>query len=89
MAPFIPGITSHPAKIKRTIKAIADHWATYVGGFVMHLEGGTRDHFMRFLKREFPHLVERYGRLYAGKYASTKYAERVRTVMGAIRARYG
>ena len=89
MAPIVPGITSHPAKIERTIKAIADHGATYVGGFVMHLEGGTRDHFMRFLGQEFPHLVERYGRLYAGKYASTAYAERVRTVLGTIRARYG
>ena len=89
MAPIVPGITSQPAKLERTIKAIADHGATYVGGFVMHLEGGTRDHFMTFLSRKFPHLVERYGRLYAGKYPRTAYAERVRTVLGAIRARYG
>lgn len=89
MAPIVPGITSHPAKLERTIKAIADHGATYVGGFVMHLEGGTREHFMGFLEREFPHLVERYGRLYAGKYASPEYSQRVRTVLGTIRARYG
>jgi len=89
MAPIVPGITSHPAKIERTIKAITDHGANYVGGFVMHLDGGTRDHFMEFLGREFPHLVERYGRLYAGKYASITYTERVKTVFGALRSRYG
>ena len=89
MAPIVPGITSHPAKIERTIKAITDHGANYVGGFVMQLEGGTRDHFMEFLGREFPHLVERYGRLYAGKYASVTYTERVKTVFGALRSRYG
>jgi len=33
---------------------------------VMHLEAGTRDHFMAFLAREYPDLVDRYGHLYAG-----------------------
>jgi DNA repair photolyase len=89
MAPIVPGISSHPAKIEKTIRAIKDHGAAYVGGFVMHLEGGTRDHFMSFLAREFPHLVERYGRLYAGKYARSSYTERVRAVIGTLQARYG
>jgi len=89
MAPIVPGITSHPAKLERTIKAIVDHGATYVGGLVMHLEGGTRDHFLGFLQREFPNLVERYGHLYAGKCPSRSYTQRVRVILGTLRARYG
>gem|GEM_PF-6487365 len=49
MAPTVPGITSHPTKIERTIKAISDHGANYVSGSVVHLEGGARKHFMDFL----------------------------------------
>ncbi len=89
MAPIVPGISSHPAKIERTIRAIADHGARYVGGFVMHLEGGTRDHFMTFLRREYPHLVERYGRLYVGKHPTRGYRARVRTILDTLTARYG
>ena len=89
MAPIVPGITSHPIKIERTIQAISDHGANYVGGAVMHLEGGTRKHFMNFLKKEFPHLVEGYGRLYAGKYATGVYQQQVKNILKALRERSG
>ena len=41
------------------------------------------------LRREYPDLVERYGRLYAGKYPTKEYVNRLRTVIGALRDRYG
>src|SRR5215471_1269650 len=50
--------------IERTVKAIAEHGARFVGCNVMHLEEGTRSHFMKFLEREFPAMVPRYERLY-------------------------
>ena len=90
MAPIVPGISSQPAKLERTIKAVADHGAAFVGANILHLEGGTRDHFMKFLAAEYPHLVEGYDRLYAGKkYAPKRYAAEVRTVVGALQAKYG
>ena len=88
MAPIVPGLTSHPSKLERTVKAIADSGARSIGAMVMHLEAGTRDHFMGFLSREYPHLVERYGRLYAGKYASPDYVKRVQHTVGLLRARF-
>lgn len=88
MAPIVPGISSHPAKIERTIEAVVDSGATYVGSMLLHLEGGTRRHFLEFLGREYPQLVAGYGRLYAGKYASASYATRFRTVMGVLKAKY-
>ena len=54
MNPIVPGISSKPALIERTMKAIADHGARFVGCNVMFLEGGTRDHFMRWLDDGVP-----------------------------------
>lgn len=89
MAPIVPGLSSHPSKLERTVRAIADHGAGFVGAMLLHLEGGTRQHFLDFLSREYPHLVERYGRLYAGKYASAAYGRQFRAVMGTLKTRYG
>lgn len=88
MAPIVPGFSTQPAKIERTIKAIADSGARSVGAMVMHLQGGTRDHFMALLAREYPHLVDRYEHLYAGKYARKGYTKQVDEVVGMMRARY-
>ena len=70
MAPIVPGFTSSRSKIERTIKAIADHGARFVGCNVMHLQGGTRTHFMNFISREFPAMLPRFEKLYARKSAA-------------------
>src|SRR5438093_5232534 len=89
MNPIVPGITSKPALLERTVKAIADHGARFVGCNVMFLEGGTRDHFMKWLAQEFPQLVDGYTELYAGKYAPAAYRKEVGDVMGLLRHKYG
>ncbi len=89
MAPLVPGFSTAPAKIERTIKAIADHGARFVGANLLFLDSGTRDHFMRFLAQDFPSLMDRYDRLYASKYTPKDYSERVRTTVGILKARYG
>lgn len=89
MNPIVPGISSKPALIERTIKAIADHGAKFVGCNVMFLEGGTRDHFMRFLGDSYPHLLDGYAKLYARKYASSAYRTEVQTLIGTLRTKYG
>jgi DNA repair photolyase len=89
MNPIVPGITSKPALLERTLKAIADHGARFVGCNVMFLEGGTREHFMRWLAQEFPQLVEGYTSLYAGKYAPRQYRKEVQNVIGLLRKKYG
>jgi len=89
MNPIVPGITSKPALMERTVKAIADHGARFVGCNVMFLEGGTRDHFMRWLGQQFPHMVEGYKGLYAGKYAPSSYRKEVGNVLGMLRRKYG
>ena len=89
MNPIVPGISSKPAMLERTVKAIADHGARFVGCNVMHLEGGTRDHFMRWLDDAYPQLGEGYRRLYTKKYAPTTYRNEIKTVMALLRKKYG
>jgi DNA repair photolyase len=89
MNPIVPGISSRPAMLERTVKAIADHGAHFVGCNVMFLEGGTRDHFMGWLEREYPHLVEGYQKLYAKKYAPTAYRADVKRVVDRLRVEHG
>ena len=58
MNPIVPGISSKPALLERTVKAIADHGARFIGCNVMYLQDGTRDHFMRWLSHEHADLVD-------------------------------
>jgi DNA repair photolyase len=89
MAPIVPGFSTQPAKIERTIKAIADSGARSLGAMVMHLQGGTRDHFMAMLAREYPQMTERYEQLYASKYVPNDYDQKVQEVVSLMRERYG
>jgi DNA repair photolyase len=89
MNPIVPGLSSKPALLERTMKAIADHGARFVGCNVMFLEGGTRDHFMRWLSAEYPQLVDGYTQLYARKYAPSAYRKEVQSVVSDLRRKYG
>ncbi|HEX9368236.1 MAG TPA: radical SAM protein [Vicinamibacterales bacterium] len=88
MAPIVPGFTTQTAKLDATIKAVADHGAAFMGANVLYLKGGTRDHFMGFLARAYPQMVERYGRLYAGAYAPREYTRAVRALLDVLQARH-
>jgi len=88
MAPVVPGFTTQPSKLEATIKAIAEHGAAFMGANLMYLKEGTKDHFMGFLRREFPHLVHSYNRLYAGAYAKREYATAVRGMIETLQQRY-
>jgi DNA repair photolyase len=88
MAPVVPGFTTQPARLEATIKAIADHGAGFMGANLLYLKGGTKDHFIGFLQKHFPHLVASYNRLYAGAYAKTDYVNAVRAMIDVLQERY-
>jgi DNA repair photolyase len=89
MNPIVPGLSSRRTLMERTMKAIADHGARFVGCNVMFLEGGTRDHFLRWLSAEHPELTDGYAQLYSGKYAPSAYRKEVHAVFNELRAKYG
>lgn len=89
MAPIVPGFSSSRSKLERTIKAIADHGAQFVGCNVMYLQDGTRTHFMEFIAREFPSMKPRLERLYARKYPPEAYVKEVKGMVRVLQERYG
>jgi DNA repair photolyase len=88
MNPIVPGLTSQPAKLERTVKAIADHGAAFMGTNVLFLKDGTRTHFLGFLEKHFPDLRVKYRRLYAGAYASQPYVKEVRAMVKMLQTKY-
>ncbi len=89
MAPIVPGFSSSRSKLERTIKAIADHGARFVGCNVMYLQEGTRAHFLGFIEREFPAMRPRFERLYQKKYPPEAYRKEVKAMVRVLQQRYG
>jgi DNA repair photolyase len=89
MNPIVPGLTSQPAKLERTVKAIADHGAAFMGTNLLYLKDGTRVHFMNFLDKHFPALAAKYHTLYRGAYAPDAYAKEVRGMVKMLQKRHG
>ena len=88
MAPIVPGFTTQSAKLDATIKACAEHGAAFVGANLLYLKGGTKDHFMGFLRHSFPGMVKTFEKLYPGAYAPPEYAASVRALIEMIQERY-
>ena len=88
MAPLVPGFSTQPAQIEATIKAIADHGAAFVGATVMFLKDGTREHFLGFIRSEFPHMLEGFEKLYVGAYAPGAYLSTIRQMVSTLQQRY-
>ena len=89
MAPIVPGFSSSKTKLERTVKAIADHGARFVGCNIMYLQDGTRSHFMKFIEREFPSMVPRFERLYVRKHPPDAYRKEVQAMVRTLQQRYG
>jgi DNA repair photolyase len=89
MAPIVPGFSSSKIKLERTVKAIADHGARFVGCNVMYLQDGTRSHFMKFIEREFPSMLPRFEKLYVKKYPPDAYRREVQAMVRTLQQRYG
>ncbi len=89
MAPVVPGFSSSRSKLERTVKAIADHGARFVGCNVMYLQDGTRTHFLKFIEREFPSMKPRFDRLYTRKYPPESYRREIKSMVRVLQQRYG
>ncbi len=88
--PILPGLTDAPESLEEVARESAAHGAKFLYGNVLFLMPSAMKQFMPFLKREFPHLVERYRRLYArSAYLSGEYKERMRKLVSELRVRYG
>ena len=88
MAPVVPGFMTRPEQLAATVKAIAEHGAAFVGANVMFLKEGTREHFLGFIRSDFPHMLQGFEKLYAGPYAPPGYVASVRAMVATLQKRY-
>ena len=89
MMPLVPGITTSRAIVERTLVAIAEAGARFVGTCVARLDPGVKEHFLAFLERQYPELVEGYGRLYQGTRAQPAYAREIDAMVGLLARKAG
>jgi hypothetical protein len=56
---------------------------------MLHVGPLVREHYLRFLRAEYPELAPLHERLYAGKYMPRAINERFHAQLDALKARYG
>ncbi len=88
MAPILPGISDRPEQLAEVVRAARDAGATHLWCNVLHLQPGTREHFLAHLARDWPEERARYERLYARTYLDRRDAEPIRARVSALRARF-
>ncbi len=88
MAPILPGLSDSPAQLEATVAAAADAGACFVWANIVYLKPGTKEHFLEFLQREYPHLVPRYRELYPGAYAPAAAKAPVADAVARLKRRY-
>ena len=87
MAPILPGLSDRPELMADVVKAARDAGATSIWTNVLYLRPGTREHFLENLARDWPELVPRYERQYAGRaYLPKRQIEPVRREVAELQA---
>jgi DNA repair photolyase len=79
MAPILPGISDRPEQLEEVVRAARQAGAHSIWANLVYLKPGTREHFLEALARDWPELLPRYERLYAGRaYLPTAETDPVR-----------
>ena len=89
IAPIVPGVTDAPASLEAVARAAADHGARWLGGNVLNLKIGTKEHFMGFLEAQYPALLSEYARLYPGGFAPRRFQGQVQARVEDLAHAYG
>src|SRR6476660_7350264 len=66
MAPILPGLSDKPELLADVVREARAAGATGVWANLLHLQPGTREHFLSALERDWPELLPRYEELYRG-----------------------
>ena len=88
MAPLLPGLSDRPDQLAEVVRAARDAGATGLWCNVLHLEAGTREHFLENLARDWPALLPRYEALYRGKYLDRRESDPIKARVAALRAEH-
>jgi DNA repair photolyase len=89
MAPILPGLSDRPELLADVVRAARDAGATSIWAGLLNLRPGTREHFLDNLARDWPELLPRYERIYAGRaYLGPDEVEPVRREVAELREQF-
>ena len=88
IAPIVPGITDTSDHLRDLVRSAADHGARFVGSRVLALQGSVKDHFLGFMREEYPALLAEYRRLFPGANADRDYASATVGYVDGLRRLY-
>ena len=88
--PLLPGITDGEADLDRLAREASEAGAEWLGASVLFLMPASREQFLPFLRKEFPHLARRYHDYYGdGKaYPPEEYSRQIAQQFEALRKKY-
>ncbi|MDX6481219.1 MAG: hypothetical protein QOG85_1729 [Gaiellaceae bacterium] len=90
MAPILPGLSDKPELLADVVREARAAGATSIWANVLHLQAGTREHFLTALARDWPEQLPRYEELYRGSgYLPRKEADPVRERVRALAREHG
>ena len=90
VAPVLPGLTDGNEQLDEVLAACARAGVSYAAMIVLHVRPSIREHFLPWLRREYPWLYPRYVELYGGRsYAPAAYAKEVSERFARLRLRHG
>jgi len=88
--PVMPGITDSASNLDAVAAAVKAAGGRWFGAGPLFLKSCAQRVFLPFLEEHFPHLVERYRRLYSGSgFLGRPYRDALRARVDAIRGRHG
>jgi DNA repair photolyase len=88
MAPILPGLSDRPEQLAEVVRAAREAGATGLWCNVLHLDPGTREHFLENLARDWPALLPHYEALYRGKYVERRESDPIKARVAALRVQH-
>jgi DNA repair photolyase len=90
MAPILPGISDRPEQLAEVVRAARAAGACGIWPGVLHLQPGTREHFLDGVALAWPELLPEYERLYRGRsYLPAAEQAPIRQAVGALAREHG
>lgn len=88
LAPVLPGITDDQAGMEAVVRAAADHGAQFLGTRILYLQSGVREHFLGFLRQDYPQLLREYQRLFPGTYLPKRFSQQIIGEVDRLKAKH-
>jgi DNA repair photolyase len=90
MAPILPGLSDRPELLADVVREARAAGATGIWANLLHLQPGTREHFLAALESDWPELLPHYEELYrAGSYLPRREVDPVREQVRTLAREHG